>query len=320
MSLPQLNIVISMYNEAEGICPFAQHLVEAVTALPVECCHIVWVDDGSQDDTVALLRPLLRSSKGVQHSLIRFSKNFGHEAAMLAGLDVSTEGAVLCMDSDGQHPPEVISDLWEQYLEGGEVVLAHRLSRADASVTGNLMSQLFYRMMNGLSDVRFQANASDFFLIDQKVAEVLRQEYRERNRFLRGFIQSVGFEQRVVEYDSPERALGQSKYSFKSLLKLSANALFVFSSRPLRITIFFSSMFVLFTLLFASYSLWVFWFHERPPSGYTSIVLLNSVAFSMLFVAISVLAVYFEKALSEIRGRPIYLVRSQEHFDTEDQG
>jgi dolichol-phosphate mannosyltransferase len=299
-----------MYNEEAGIGAFAKNLNSVLEGFKDETFKVLWVNDGSADRTLENLQPFLKKSGNIEHLLIDFSKNFGHEAAMIAGIDHSDGDAVICMDSDGQHPPEKIAELVKEFQDGAEIVLTERTHRGDGNIFMRLASKFFYVVLNKLAELKFERDASDFFLISRRVADLLKNDFRERNRFIRGFIQSIGFNKATVQFEAPQRAHGESNYSFFSLTRLSLNAIFSFSDKPLRLTISISLMFITFTVLLGLYSLFIYFFHEKPPGGYTTIILLLTLSFSLLFVTITVLSTYFEKALREIRSRPIYIIKS----------
>lgn len=208
---PVLSVVVSVYNEAEGIRHAYEEMTHVLRQMP-ETYELIFVDDGSTDGSGDLLRPIAESDSHVR--MVSFSKNFGHEAAMLAGIDHSHGEVVVCMDSDLQHPPAKIPEMVARWRDGFDVVNMVRTDRVDASVFQKTNSRLFYRFINLISDVKLAENASDFFLISKRVAAVLKTDFRERTRFLRGIVQLVGFPKTTLEYKAEERKAGHSKYSF----------------------------------------------------------------------------------------------------------
>ncbi|MFM7766405.1 MAG: glycosyltransferase family 2 protein, partial [Bacteroidota bacterium] len=234
-----ISLVISLYNEEAGAYQFWSDLRIALSDLNRYNFEVIWVNDGSTDGTQVVINRILSENvpANVKHQPIEFSRNFGHEAAIIAGIDHANGDAVLCMDSDGQHPPLQIQHMIRAFEEGNDIVLMERVSRDDNGFIKNMMSSAFYRCINMLSAIRFENNATDFFLISSEVASVLRSNYRERNRFIRGFIQSVGFKSTKLPFEAPARQFGSSNYSLLKLVKLAVNAIFTFSSVPLRISI-----------------------------------------------------------------------------------
>ena len=317
MNPPSVSLVISLYNEEAGAYNFWTDLRSALSPLTDFQFEIIWVNDGSTDNTQRVIERIISEDcpPHLSHQPIEFSRNFGHEAAIIAGIDHSTGDAVICMDSDGQHPPMHIQHMVRAFQDGSDIVLMERVSREDNGLIKNMMSSAFYRCINLLSAIRFENNATDFFLISSEVAEVLRSNYRERNRFIRGFIQSVGFKSTKIPFEAPARQFGASNYSFIKLVKLAVNAIFTFSSVPLRISIFFSVAFIALTTLLGGYSLYMYWFGTTPPSGYTTIVLFLSFSFSLLFFTLAILSAYFEKMIQETRSRPVYIIKKRKRND-----
>ncbi|HPQ35806.1 MAG TPA: glycosyltransferase family 2 protein [Tenuifilaceae bacterium] len=307
-----VSIVVSLYNEELGALHFAESLFSQIESIGDTEFEVIWVNDGSTDKTQQCIDNIVEKHRQPQihHVSIEFSRNFGHEAAIIAGIDLAQGEAIICMDSDGQHPPEKISEMLDKFKSGSDIVLAERISRKDGGLLKRKFSRLFYKLINALSSFKFNQNTTDFFLISRQVSTVLKENYRERTRFIRGFIQSVGFSKSVVYFSAPKRIYGESSYSFRSLFKLAFNAIFSFSNKPLRLCITVASIFIIFTIVLATYTLFVYIFGETPPSGYTTLILFLSLSFSLLFIIITILALYFEKVIEEIRQRPIYIVRN----------
>lgn len=302
---PVLSVVVSVYNEAEGIAQAYEEMTRVLRQMP-ESYELIFVDDGSTDGTGDLLRPIAESDANVR--LVAFSRNFGHESAMLAGIDYSRGEAVVCLDSDLQHPPAKIPEMVARWRDGFDVVNMVRTDRADANYVQKSNSRLFYRFTNLISDVKLAENASDFFLVSRRVAAVLKTDFRERTRFLRGIVQLVGFPKTTLEYKAQERAAGHSKYSFFKLVKLSFSAISSFSKVPLRLGIFTGILFGLISLILIVYSL-VMWFLDTPVSGYTTLVVFLSAFASIQMFVIGIIGQYVGYIFDEVKGRPIYIVK-----------
>jgi len=228
---------------------------------------------------------------------------------MIAGIDNAKGDAIICIDSDGQHPQEEISKMIQAFNEGNDIVLMKRLHREDHGFLKKQFSKLFYKCINFLSAVKFEENSTDFFLISKQIAEVLKINFRDQTRFIRGFVQSVGFSKTTLTFEAPNRSHGESSYSYWSLLKLAFDAIFSFSNKPLRISVGLSVLFILLTILLGGYSLYMYFSSDLAPTGYTTIVLFLSASFSTLFIALAILSLYFEKLIKEVRKRPIYIVK-----------
>jgi len=309
----KISIVLSLYNEAEGVVHFWNSLENELKLKQEYIYELFWVNDGSTDNTQELIDTLVEASvlDNVYHKRIQFSRNFGHESAMIAGIDNADGDAVICMDSDGQHPPELIKDLIEACFKGNDIVLTERVKRDDNSLVKKRFSKLFYKLINSLSSVHFQENSTDFFLISRKVANLLRENFRDQTRFIRGFVQSIGFRKTTLKFEAPSRLYGKTSYSYWSLLKLAINAIFSFSNKPLRISIGLSFLFILFTVFLGGYTLFKFYSDSTTPNGYTTIIIFLSGSFSVLFLSLAVISLYFEKLIREVRKRPIYIIRDK---------
>lgn len=311
-SKTSISLIVSVFNEEEVLSNFWLAIKSTIKTDLIDFdCQVVFVNDGSSDKSQSIINGFMNEDNdGIRVKSIEFSTNFGHEAAMIAGIDNTEDDIVICMDADLQHPPSAIKHMLEKYNEGFEIVLMNRTKRHDKKFFSNAMSKLFYVVIDLLSDTHFEKNASDFFMISKNVSTVLKNEYRERNRFLRGYIQILGFNLTTLEFEAPARSAGKSNYSFKSLLKLASTAIFAFSNKPLIISLAFSLLFLLFSLGIMIFSLIVYFFGDTPPSGYTTLIMFQSIGFTILCFLISILSIYFGKSLSELRDRPIYLIKS----------
>lgn len=316
MQKPLYSIIVSVYNE-ETVLPLFHQEMSAVLDSMSETTdfEILFVNDGSRDNSRQVLQQLMEKDQRVR--VIHFSRNFGHEAAMLAGLDHCQGEAAVCMDSDLQHPPTLLPQMFEQYRQGKDVITMMRTERADGGQSKNISSRLFYRLINKISDAQLQPGASDFFLLSQRVINVLRSDYRERTRFLRGIIQTIGFEKASLTYEAPPRAAGESKYSLWKLLKFSFTAIASFSKTPLKIGIYSGLLFVLLSIILIIYSI-VMWIVDTPVSGYTTIVIfLSAFAGIQLFVT-GAIGYYIGFIFDEAKHRPLYIVQSIEQNTTDD--
>ena len=303
-----LSIIVSVYNEEEVLPDFLDVISDISNEMELDT-ELVFVDDGSHDDSLLILRRW-KESTNLNIKIISFSRNFGHESAMICGIDHASGDAIVCMDSDLQHPPELLSQMMIEFDRGNEVITMMRKTREDNGFLMNWFSNSFYALINSLSEYKLENNASDFFLISKAVADVLRNNYRERSRFLRGFIQIVGFKKTKIEYDAPKRPKGQSKYSFFRLLRLSVNAVISFSKLPLYLGVYIGVIFAIFSFILGAYTTWQYIFGDNPPSGYTTIVLFLSLSFSLLFIIVGIIGTYVGFIFDENKGRPIYIIKN----------
>ncbi len=297
-----LSIVISVYNEEENLRDFLSELLDKTQGISLE---IIFVNDGSYDDSAKVLLELKKENPTIK--IIQLSRNFGHESAMLAGIDYAKGDFVACMDADLQHSPDIIPEMLQKAISGSDIILAKRKHRDDGGFIKTIMSKLFYKLINRLSPVRFEPDASDFFLISKRIQRILINEFRERNRFLRGFIQSIGFEKSTVDYVASKRMAGESSYSFYGLMKLSVNAIVSFSKKPLYIGLYLGVIFAFFSMIVVVYSI-VMKFLGSTPAGYTTIVVITSLFFSIQFFIIGIIGLYIGFLFEEQKNRPIYLI------------
>ena len=301
-----LSVVVSVYNEEESLPAFWPALKAVLDTIEGNK-EVIFVDDGSVDESIEILKKLAADEAEIR--VISFSRNFGHEAAMLAGVDAAKGEAVICMDADLQHPPEKIPEMLVAWKEGNHIVNMVRKSRSDHNFFQRAASSMFYWFINRISPVRFEPNASDFFLISRKVAKVLKKEYRERTRFLRGYIQIVGFSKTKLTFDAGAREAGESKYGFGKLLILSAEAIVAFSRVPLHLGLIGGIVCALGGFVVIIYTLYTKFFSDDPmPAGYATIIILMSFLFSFLFFLIGIMGVYIGYIFEESRKRPIYIV------------
>jgi polyisoprenyl-phosphate glycosyltransferase len=301
-----VDIVVSVFNE-EAALPFfhaeAMRVVHLLAATGV-AARILYVDDGSLDRSVAILDEFA-AAHGVE--VIHLSRNFGHEAAMLAGLDHATADHVVFLDADLQHPPAEIPRALERAAEGYDIVLMRRAGNADEGRLRRGVNGVFYRLLNAIGPLPVEENVSDFFLLGLPVVDVLKREFRERTRFLRGFVQWVGFRRTVLTYEASSRVAGSSKYPTWRLLKLARDASLSFSSAPLRAALVAAAAMLVVSLGVGLVSI-VGWLVGSPPSGYTTLVLFMTVVAAVQFALLAIQGEYIAQLVDEAKGRPLYLV------------
>ncbi len=306
--MKKISIVVSVYNEEKVIKHFYAELISVLNRMQNYEFELLFINDGSIDKSKTILEEL--SSQNSNVKVINFSKNFGHEAAMIAGIDESSGKFIICMDADLQHPPKAIKDIILKIEEGYEVVNMVRISNKKEKMWKRLSSKNFYKLINAISHVQFEANASDFFMISKKVADVFRTSYREKIRFLRGYIQMVGFKKGTIEFHAEERFAGESKYSTFSLMKFAIGVIFTFSNLPLRLGLYTSLISFLIGFGVLAYTIAMKLSGNYSPEGYTTIVVLLSFFFSILFLIIGIIGEYLRMIFEESKERPIYIVAS----------
>lgn len=303
-----LSIVVPVYNEAEGL-PRLHHRLTAVARRLRELhgidCEVIYIDDGSRDATLAVARALPADGADVQ--VVSLSRNFGKEAALLAGLDHARRGAVLFIDGDGQHPPELIDTLVGHWLHGYDVVYTAKARRDSEPFLRRLGVKGFYALINWGARAKIPVDAGDFRLLSPRAAAALRQ-LPERNRFFKGLASWIGFRQIRVDYEPREREHGHSTWSFGSLIALSVEGLTSFSVAPLRVASLLGLMLAAGALVFGCWMVVEAVFNERTVPGYPSLIVGLMVLGGVQLLMIGVMGEYIGKILSELKARPVYFV------------
>jgi polyisoprenyl-phosphate glycosyltransferase len=304
-----LSIVVPVYNEAAGLAQLHARVTAVAAALRERrglACEIVYVDDGSRDESLAVARDLPATAAAVQ--VVSLSRNFGKEAALLAGLDHATRGAVLFMDADGQHPPALIEKLVGHWLDGGyDVVYTAKAHRENEPKLLRLAVKGFYSLINWGARQKIPEDAGDFRLLSPRAAAALRQ-MPERNRFFKGLASWIGFRQFRVDYEPAVRAHGRTSWSLGSLVGLSVEGLTSFSVAPLRFASLLGTLLAAGALVFSVWILIETFVYERTVPGYPSIIIGIMVIGGVQLLMIGVMGEYIGKVLSEIKQRPVYFV------------
>ena len=309
--MKKISIVISVYNEEKALEEFYRESKPVFEALPWEY-ELIFVNDGSSDGSRRILTEL--AGQDVRVKVIHFSRNFGHEAAMLAGIDYSSGDGLVCMDADLQHPPECVAEIIAKFEEGYEVINMVRTRNTSAGLIKNITSAAFYRLLNRISDVKLEENASDFFALTANAAKILQTNYREKVRFLRGYVQNIGFNRTTIEYEARPRVAGESKYSIRKLFKFSINTILCFSDLPLKLGIYSGMLVGLFGLIVMIDTIYQ-WAVHGTPNGYATIVVLLCFMFAMLFVIVGIIGEYIAILFTELKDRPIYIVHDTQNME-----
>jgi glycosyltransferase involved in cell wall biosynthesis len=308
-----ISIIVPVYNEAVGLprlhadlTALARRLHEA-RAL---ACEVVYVDDGSADETLAVARTL--PAAGLDLQVVSLSRNFGKEAALLAGLDHARLGAVVFMDGDGQHPPELVETLVGHWLDDDcDVVYTAKAHRSNESLTRRAAVKAFYLLLNWGARSKIPEDAGDFRLLSPRAASALRQ-LPERNRFFKGLASWIGFRQKRIDYEPKPRAGGTSTWNFRSLMGLSLNGLTAFSVAPLRIATLLGLLLAALALLYGGKIIWETVVYGESVPGYPSVFVGVMVLGAVQLIMLGVLGEYIGKILFEIKGRPVYFVAEHE--------
>lgn len=298
-----ISIVIPVYNEAESVVPLYESLQESMNNYFFE---VIYVNDGSTDETMARLASLQNNWDNV--SVVSFSRNFGHEVAMTAGMEHAVGEAVVFMDGDFQHPPEVVPNLVEKWLRGWKVVLTRRTGNDDGTFFSTLSAKLFYSLLNRITDFHIPSNNPDFRLLDRKYVSVL-QQFQERDRVFRAMLNWIGpREITVVDFHAPARREGRSKYSYLSRFALAVDAMVQMSVKPLRIATFLGLIFAILSCLLGLWTIVNFLLNpELEATGYNTVVLSIIGLGSMQLIMLGILGEYIGRIHQEVKHRPLYI-------------
>ena len=304
-----LSIVVPLYNEAAGLAALHARLTDVVRRLRDQRglrCEVVYVDDGSRDATLRIAQEL--PAAGFDLQVVSLSRNFGKEAALLAGLDHARLGGVLFMDGDGQHPPALIETLVRRWLEDGyDVVYTAKAHRASEPFTRRLAVHAFYTIINWGARRKIPEDAGDFRLLSPRAAAALRQ-MPERNRFFKGLASWIGFRQIRVDYEPAERKHGTSTWNMHHLVGLSIEGLTSFSVAPLRLASLLGLLLAGVAFVFGTMILMETVIYGQSVPGYPSVVVGLMVLGGVQLLMIGIMGEYIAKVLSEIKARPVYFV------------
>jgi len=301
-----LSIVVPVYNEEESIAETVERLQKLRHSLAQEISvELVFVDDGSKDKSLAHLRSVAAQDHGMK--VVSFSRNFGHQIAITAGIDMAAGDYVAVIDADLQDPPELIADMYRMALTGFDVVYGKRRSRAGETLFKKTTAAAFYRILNYFCEIDIPSDTGDFRLMSRKVVDAFKQ-LRERHRFVRGMVPWLGYRSAPLEYDRAERFAGDTKYPLRKMLAFAVNAMLSFSSKPLTMAIRIGFMTILAGLAGGVYMFYLKMFTDIPVPGLTAI-LLSIILFSGIqILLIGVVGEYIARIFEEIKGRPLYLV------------
>lgn len=318
-----LSIVIPCYNEQEVIPLLRAELEKFIQTLPCPC-ELVFINDGSRDQTLMLLDAWARADERIK--LIGFARNFGHQTAVTAGLDVARGDAVVIMDADLQDPPHIVHEMLARYLEGYDVAYGQREVRVGETAFKKFTAWAFYRLMRRLVHPDLPVDAGDFRLISRECLDALKG-MRETHRFLRGMVAWVGFAQIPVFYKREARAAGETKYPLSKMLKFAWTAALSFSPLPLRVSLVLGLIIAFIGFLAGLYALVVGFIHFFMPSinipyssGWASIMTLTCLVGGAVLISVGVLGEYVARIYDEIKARPLYLVSYRRNLEPQQTG
>jgi len=310
--MDKVSIIIPMYNEEEVVKICYNRVKNVLEAIKEYDYEIICVDDGSVDNTLKLLEDISKTDSKVK--IVSFSRNFGHQPAVSAGLKLSSGNAAIVIDADMQDPPELISDMLKLYKEGNSVVYAKRKSRKGESKFKIYTAKIFYRLINKMSDINIPMDAGDFRLLSREVVDVINS-MPENNKYLRGLYSYAGFKQIPIEYEREERQAGKTKYTLKKMVKLALNGIISLSTKPLKIVgvLGFSSVIIalcLFIYAIISYIVK----QDNILSGWTSIIITIIFFGGVQLISLWIMSEYIARIYDETKRRPEYIIEKKINF------
>jgi len=308
--MKKLSIILPVFNEAEIIQKFTDELYGVLETLSERYCfEVVYCVDKSSDGTETIIRSICDERKGAIS--LEFSRRFGHQMCLVAGMDRCTGDVAIMMDCDLEHPPSLIPTLIEKYEEGYDVVHTKREYNKKVNWFKKTSSGAFYRLLSSLSSLKLEEGNADFRLVSRKCIDVFKNSIREQHQFLRGLFRWVGFEQYTVSFVSGERGGGASKYSLGRLLRFAVNGIISFSKVPLTLLSTIGFVVALFGFAYGGYSIIASLVRQDVPLGWPSVIALVAFLGGLQLMALGVLGRYIGEIFDEVKGRPLYIVEDE---------
>ncbi|GKS09311.1 putative glycosyltransferase YkcC [Paenibacillus chitinolyticus] len=304
---PKVNysIIIPMYNE-EAVIQETYRRLKVVMSETSETYELIFINDGSKDRSAEIIKEYAAWDETVK--LIDFSRNFGHQIAITAGMDYASGDAVIIIDADLQDPPELILQMIEKWKEGYEVVYAKRVKRSGETFFKKWSASLFYRVLRASTDIHIPVDTGDFRLMDRKVCDEMKK-LPENNRFVRGLVSWVGFRQTAIEYERDERLAGETKYPLKRMIKLSLDGITSFSYKPLKLAGYLGVLLSGSGFLYLLYVVYLALFTDATLKGWPSVVGIMLIFNGFVLLMLGILGEYIGRIYDETKGRPLYIVR-----------
>lgn len=305
------SIVIPLFNE-ELVVNETYKRVRTIMDSTGEPYEIIFVNDGSRDGTLGKVREIAKMDRNI--CLISFSRNFGHQSAITAGMDYSKGQAVIVIDADLQDPPEVMLKMIDKWKEGYEVVYGLRIKRKGETFFKKVTAKIYYRILNKLTDVDIPVDVGDFRLIDRKVCDALKK-LPERNRYVRGLISWLGFRQTGVEFVREERLAGETKYPFRKMIKLALDGITSFSYKPLKLASYIGAAISAIGFLYLLVVIFQKLFTDTTVQGWASLIAITLFFNGIILLILGIIGEYIRRIYDEAKGRPIYIVSEIVNFD-----
>ena len=304
-----ISIVVPVYNEQDNIEVFYQEVCKYMAPLPYQF-EIIFVDDGSTDDSVMILNRITKLDTRVRALLL--ARNFGHQIALTCGLDFAEGDAVITMDGDMQHPPELLPQLLQEWEQGYDIVQTIRVNTEGVSWFKKVTSGMFYKVMNAMADVHVTEGGSDFRLLDRKVVVSFRQ-FKDKARFIRGIVSAIGYRQTQLEFVAPKRYAGVSKFSLRKMLLFAVDGITSYSKLPLRIAFYLGLLFGFFSFMILLHVLYIKLFTTDAIPGWATTSASISMFGGLQLIGLGIIGEYVGRIFEEVKQRPLYWLRAELH-------
>lgn len=310
--MKKIYLIISAYNEEENLQILTNLLEENLRSINFSNYELVFVNDGSKDQTLLRLLEVQQTHPNI--TIVNQSKNFGHEVAMTAGLNYVAEQnktevseyAVVFMDADLQHPPKIAVEMVQLWENGNKLILTQRTDNEDKGLRYRILGNVYYWILNALSDVKIPRNMPDFRLLDKKYV-VWINSLNETDRMFRGMLSLIGLQDaHIIPFAAPKRNAGESKYNFLKLYKLAIDSVIQFSIKPLRVATFIGFLGCLFSMLFLFYSIYISWIHHEPKTGFLTLLSVMIFFCSLIIFFLGIIGEYIGRIHIEVKNRPLY--------------
>ena len=303
----ELSLVIPTFNEEGNVQCLYNEILLVLQQLQITTYEVIFIDDGSSDQSLQRIEALRAQDNNVHY--LQFSRNYGHQHALKAGLDHARGAAVISLDADLQHPPALIADMVQLWRQGAEVVYTRRNDKQNVGLFKKLSAKAFYWLANRLSEVPIEEGTADFRLLDRKVVDAIKT-FKESHLFLRGLIPTLGFKQVALDYEPAVRYSGQSKYSLGKMFHFAINGITSSSAKPLYFSIYLGLFFAFLAFVYGCYAIYIAVFTDAAITGWTSLI--ASVLFigGIQMILIGIVGIYLGKLFVQSKQRPTYIIKS----------
>jgi len=299
-----LSVIIPIYNEELNISLLHSRLKKVIDSLNVSW-EFIFINDGSKDNSLILIKELAKNDQRIKY--ISFSRNFGHQVAVTAGLDACVGDSVVIIDADLQDPPELITDLYNKFREGYDVVYARRKARKGESIMKKITAKIFYRILKSITSVNIPVDTGDFRIISRKIVDILKQ-MPEKHKYLRGQISWAGYNQTFIEYNRDERNAGKTGYTYKKMMSFAMDGVTSFSNFPLKIVTYAGFLVSLVAFIMIVYALYSRFITKDYVQGWTSLMISVLFIGGIQLISIGIIGQYLSRINDNVRNRPLYLI------------